>query len=52
MSYTCPICGFDKLCFKPYDEKGTPSCEICPCCGFEIGCDDFPEKKKPLISGV
>lgn len=46
MSYICPVCGFDKLSFQPYDENGLPSYEICPCCGFEFGCDDFPDKEK------
>lgn len=45
MKNICPVCGFDGLDFKPYDEKGFGTFEICPCCGFEFGCDDFPDKK-------
>lgn len=45
MKNICPVCGFDGLDFKPYDEKGFGTFEICPCCGFEFGCDDFPIKK-------
>lgn len=45
MKNICPICGLDGLDFKPYDEKGFGTFEICPCCGFEFGCDDFPDKE-------
>ena len=45
----CPVCGYDKLDFKPYDEQGNASFEICPCCGFEFGCDDFPDKQKSFV---
>lgn len=37
MTYTCPVCGFDKLQEIPFDKKNNPSYEICPCCGFEFG---------------
>jgi hypothetical protein len=43
--YICPICGYDKLDEKPYDNDGNPSYEICPCCGFEFGFDDESEGK-------
>lgn len=46
MKNTCPVCGYNNLDFMPYDEKGYASFEICPCCGFEFGCDDFPDKEK------
>ena len=35
MSYTCPICGYNKLRFPPVDFT------ICPCCGTEFGNDDL-----------
>lgn len=41
MNYICPICGFDKLVIPPYDEKGNESYDICLCCAFEYGVDDF-----------
>jgi len=39
--YICPVCGFDKLEGPPYYEHFAGSNEICPCCGFEFGVDDF-----------
>ncbi|MDL2302256.1 hypothetical protein LJC58_07870 [Lachnospiraceae bacterium OttesenSCG-928-D06] len=46
MKYRCPVCNYDGLFEAPYDDDGVGSYEICPCCGFEFGCDDFPEKEK------
>ncbi|MEW4415272.1 hypothetical protein [Clostridium sp. AN503] len=46
MKYMCPICNYNGLFEKPYDENGNGSYEICPCCDFEFGCDDFPDKEK------
>ena len=40
MSYTCPVCGWPELSEPPYDEFGSASFEICPCCGVEFGYDD------------
>ena len=37
----CPVCGYDDLSEPPYDKYNEPSYEICPCCGFEFGYDDF-----------
>ena len=37
----CPVCGYVDLDFSPYDNHGSPSFEICPCCGVEFGYDDF-----------
>lgn len=54
--YICPICGYNKLVEKPYDNKGNPSYEICNCCGYEYGFDDgscsmnFDEYRKSWIS--
>lgn len=43
MGYTCPICGYKKLSENPYDNDGNPSHEICKCCGFEFGYDEYIE---------
>jgi hypothetical protein len=32
----------------PYDERGLPSDEICPCCGFHFGYDDDEVQDKKL----
>lgn len=42
--YQCPVCGYIGLHEAPYNSEGLGSFEICPCCGFEFGCDDFPDK--------
>ncbi len=38
--FVCPVCGFPLLDDPPYDERGCPTYEICPCCGTEFGKDD------------
>jgi len=38
--YLCPVCGWFGLRDPPYDSTGSPSYEICCCCGFEFGFDD------------
>ena len=43
--YICPVCGYDGLEEPAYDETGEPSFEVCSCCGFEFGFDDFVEHK-------
>ena len=45
MKNICPVCGFDKLFEPPYNKKGVGSDEICPCCGFQFGLDDYPDKE-------
>ena len=45
MAYLCPICNYDGLYEKPYDDQGFGSDEICPCCGFQFGLDDYPNKE-------
>lgn len=35
MTYTCPVCGYDKLRRPPADYS------ICPCCSTEFGSSDF-----------
>ena len=44
MGNVCPICNYSELYDPPYDNDGYGSYEICPCCGFEFGNDDFPDK--------
>ncbi len=39
--YVCPVCKFDGLSEPPYNSEGSGPYEICPCCGFEFGVDDF-----------
>ena len=49
MKYICPVCQYDGLFEMPYDENGIGSDEICPCCGFQFGCDDFPDKERQIL---
>jgi len=45
MEFTCPVCFYNGLYAPPYDRRGVPSDEICPCCGFHFGYDDLgPDK--------
>lgn len=44
MTYTCPICNYKGLYESPYNVQGYGSDEICPCCGFQFGYDDYPDK--------
>jgi len=39
MANLCPACGYDGL-FEPPWLNGSPSNEICPCCGIQFGYDD------------
>ena len=49
--FLCPVCGYDRLAFEPYQNDGClPSLEICPCCGFQFGYDDYPNKEEGIIS--
>lgn len=48
MNNTCPICFYTALFDPPYDVNGYGSDEICPCCGFHFGYDDFPDKESVL----
>ncbi|QSX06690.1 hypothetical protein JYG23_04340 [Sedimentibacter sp. zth1] len=43
MGYTCLVCNYDGLFEQPYT-NGIASDEICPCCGFQYGYDDFDKK--------
>ena len=47
--YACPVCFYPYLYEPPYDEYGYASDEICPCCGFQFGYDDYPEKESAYI---
>lgn len=44
MEYTCPVCNYKGLYEAPYNTDGYGSDEICPCCGFQFGYDDYPNK--------
>lgn len=44
--YKCPVCGYDKLNNPIYDNNGFGTYEICVCCGFEFGVDDYPNKEE------
>ena len=48
MKNICPVCNYDNLIDPPYNEYGYGSYEICPCCGFEFGLDDFPDKEEGI----
>lgn len=47
MGYKCLICNYDGLFEEPYS-NGIASDEICPCCGFQYGYDDFDDNKDKL----
>lgn len=44
MRYVCPVCMYDNLDEPPYNDEGYGLHEICPCCGFQFGYDDYPDK--------
>ena len=47
----CPVCGYDGLDEPPFNERGAGSDDICPCCGFQFGLDDFPyEDRERLVA--
>ncbi len=48
MKNICPICFYDSLFEPPYSSKGSGSYEICPCCGFQFGYDDYPNKEDQI----
>lgn len=48
MKNTCLVWGFDELYEQPYDKRGEPSDEICPCCGFHFGFDDDVDDKETI----
>lgn len=48
MKNICPVCKYDGLLNPAYDNHGVGSDEVCPCCGFQFGCDDFPNKDESI----
>ena len=46
MINVCPVCNYNGLYHPPYNQDGDGSYEICPCCGFQLGYDDFPDKEE------
>lgn len=44
MGYKCLVCNYDGLFEEPYI-NGIASDEICPCCGFQYGYDDFDKNE-------
>lgn len=46
MNYICVVCGYPYLDEPPYDKFGYGTYLICPCCGFEFGLDDDPNKEE------
>lgn len=38
--FVCPVCGWPHLTEPVRDERGIPSYEICPSCGYQFGIDD------------
>ncbi len=36
----CPVCGYPDLDEPAYDQNGSPSFDICPCCGYQFGHGD------------
>lgn len=49
MYYICEVCGYPYLDEPPYDKFGYGTYAICPCCGFEFGYDDYPDKEMGFI---
>lgn len=37
---TCPICGYPDLDEPAYNSSGSPSFDICSCCGVQFGYND------------
>lgn len=46
MTYKCPVCDYDGLLEPTYYDDVHGSDEICPCCGFQFGLDDYPDKEE------
>ncbi len=48
----CFVCNYNELLEPPYDGRGIPSDEICPCCGFHYGYDDDDVTDKESVYKV
>jgi len=46
MKNICFVCGYDNLFEPPYSKYGGASDEICPCCSFQYGLDDYEYEDK------
>jgi len=42
MTFTCPVCGYDRMPFPPEDHH------ICSCCGTEFGYEDIRRTHEEL----
>ncbi|MDR0840584.1 MAG: hypothetical protein LBN26_04260 [Christensenellaceae bacterium] len=49
MGNRCPVCNYDGLSEPAYDGQGYGSYEICPCCGFQFGYDDYPKPQEAIL---
>lgn len=49
--YICPVCGYSGLDEPSHDPiTGSPSFDICPCCGCEFGYNDAtPSAKEDFL---
>lgn len=48
MGYLCSIWNYNNLIEPPYNELGSGSYEICPCCGFKFELDDYSDKEEGI----
>lgn len=49
MKNICFVCGYDNLPEPPYNSYGGPSYEICSCCAFQYGLDDYDYEDKKTV---
>jgi len=51
-SCPCPVCGkaTNNIEWRPYNEDGNPTYDICDCCFFEFGYDDGGDEPPHDIS--
>lgn len=48
MLYKCPVCNYKGLFEPAYNKSGYGSDDICPCCGFQFGYHDYPNKEENI----